>query len=182
MQKGRDEHRLAATAGVRIERNDRHCVVYRGTRAALIAAGLARPGHFPEGQRRFSWHFPKSGVNWGVRRKHGEMYCLTKLKDPQGVVEAELAAFYGCAEGAARSDTRFQRILQQIVSDTQAAPSPASVGRDAAQRPLTALPVRAASQPGRMRSVGEANAANLETLAFATLLVGLTVYLWTRQG
>jgi len=182
MHKGRDEHRFAATAGVRVERNDRHCVVYRGTRAALIAAGLARPEHFPEGQRRFSWHFPKSGVNWGVRRKSGETYCLTKLKDPQGTVDAELAVFYRCAEGAARRDPRFQLFLQKVASDTAAADSPpAREVRNTAHR--APVPARAASRPAaKARSGAQANASNLETLAFATLLLGLTVYLWTRQG
>lgn len=184
MHKGRDEHRLAATAGVRVERNDRHCVVYRGTRAALIAAGLARPGHFPEAQRRFSWHFPKSGVNWGVRRKSGEVYCLTKLKDPQGIVDAELTAFYRCAEGAARRDTRFQLFLQQTACAAKAADSlPAREVGDAAHRALTPALPRPAGRPARAaRSGAPANASSLETLAFATLLVGLTVYLWTRQG
>ncbi|HEX6003333.1 MAG TPA: hypothetical protein VFZ14_04995 [Burkholderiales bacterium] len=166
MQKGRDGYRLTV-AGVRIERNDRHCVVYRGTRYALIAAGLASPRNFPEGQRRFLWHFPKNGVNWGVRRKSGEIYCLTKLKDHQGVVDAELAAFYRTAAGAARQDTGFQRFLAQI-----GAPVPA-----AARLPRPSL----AFAPARAAQSAHPPRAGLETVALATLLFGVTVYLLSRQ-
>ena len=55
MHKGRDGRQINTT-GVRIERNDRHCVVYRGTRTALIDAGLAGPEHFPDVNRRLTWH------------------------------------------------------------------------------------------------------------------------------
>ena len=166
MQKGRDGYGLTV-AGVCVERNDRHCVVYRGTRHALIAAGLASPRNFPEGQRRFLWHFPRNGVNWGVRRKSGDVYCLTKLKDHQGVVEAELASFYRTAAGAAREDTGFQRFLSKI-----GAPLPA-VGR--MPRPSLAF------APGAAPST-RMPASGLETVALATLLFGVTVYLLTRPS
>lgn len=172
MQKGRG-YRLATTRGVCVERNDRHCVVYRGARSALIAAGLARPAHFPEGPRRFSWHFPRSGINWGVRRKSADMYCLTKLKDPQGVVEAELAAFYRAAEVEARRDTRFQDFLQRVQGGALGAAT--GVG----QLSSTSAADRRAS---RAHVVARAPATGLETLAVATLLVGLTVFFWTRQS
>jgi hypothetical protein len=166
MQKGRDGYRLTM-GGVRVERNDRHCVVYRGTRHALISAGLASPRNFPEGQRRFLWHFPRNGVNWGVRRKGGDNYCLTKLKDHRGVVEAELSAFYRTAAGAAREDTRFQRFLAQIGAPLPCVAPPA--------RPSLAF------APGSAGQAGRASKSGLETLALATLLFGVTVYLLTRQ-
>lgn len=181
MQKGRDEHRLAATTGVRVERNDRHCVVYRGTRAALIASGLARPAHFPEGQRRFSWHFPRTGINWGVRSKGRDVYCLTKLKDGRGVVEAELAAFYRLAEMQARRDTRFQLFLQQIQGDSEDVHGPSGDARRS--QPAAALtPTRTAPTYRHPSRSADRPTSGLETLAVATLLVGLTMYLWTRQA
>lgn len=179
MQKGRDGYQT--TTGVCIERNDRHCVIYRGTRAALIAAGLARPGHFPEGQRRFSWHFPKSGVNWGVRRKGGDVYCLTKLKDPQGIVEAELTVFYRSAGRAARRDAGFQSFLAQM--QREAVRLGEAVLSSDTQRP--SIPSRAAGVRRTSGNGGGARAPNtsgLESLAVATLLFGLTVYFWTRQA
>ena len=178
MQKGRDGQQISTT-GVFVERNDRHCVVYRGTRTALIAAGLAGPRHFPEGQRRFSWHFPKSGTNWGIRRRSGDVYCLTKLKDRHGTVDAEIAAFYRSAEDEARRDAKFQRFLDQVRRGAEhrapgsAAPVSQSVAAVAAATGHTV--------PGQV-AVRAAPTSSLETLAVATLVFGLTVYLWNRQA
>jgi hypothetical protein len=177
MQKGRDGQQISTT-GVFVERNDRHCVVYRGTRTALIAAGLAGSRHFPEGQRRFSWHFPKSGTNWGIRRRGGDVYCLTKLKDRHGTVDAEIAAFYRSAEDRARRDAKFQRFLDQVRAGAEhRAPRPVA--------PLTqsvaAVAAAGHAEPSRV-AARAAPTSSLETLAVATLVFGLTVYLWTRQA
>jgi hypothetical protein len=171
MYKGRDGRQINAI-GVRIERNDRHCVVYRGTRAALIEAGLASTAHFPDASKRFTWHFPKSGTNWGIRRRTGGVYSLTKLKDKQGLVDAELKAFSRAALTAARADSGFRRFMDRVQSATPlASPNEPS---------LTLSPW----PEGRGRAGGAlaASPGGLETIAVATLLFGLTIYLWSRQG
>lgn len=169
MHKGRDGRQINTT-GVRIERNDRHCVVYRGTRAALIDAGLAGPEHFPDVNRRLTWHFPKAGANWGIRRRAGGIYSLTKLKDRRGLVEAELEAFRKAAVAEARRDPAFQRFLAGVGR----VPEPGA--RDGLRRYATATAIAGSrgSHTGRTGS--------LETIAVATLLVGVTLYLWSRQG
>lgn len=177
MQKGRDGQQVS-TSGIHIERNDRHCVVYRGTRAALVAAGLAGPDHFPEGRRRFSWHFPKSGTNWGISRRSGGVYCLTKLKDRDGAVDAEIAAFYRSARKEASRDSNFQRFLAQVQGGARR--PLAGTGSPAALHCGVAAPNGHAARerpPNRTSATG-----SLETLAVATLLFGLTVYLWNRQA
>lgn len=103
-----------AKAAVCMERNDRHFVVYRGTREALVAAGLAKPEHFPRGKRHLSWRYPRFGENWGIRRKNGNVYCLTKLKDRHGMVDAEVGAFRLAAAAEAQRDTAFQRFTSGV--------------------------------------------------------------------
>lgn len=181
MHKGRDGRQIN-WAGVCVERDDRHCVVYRGTRAALIEAGLAGQEHFPEGQRRLTWHFPKSGANWSIRRKAGEIYSLTKLKDRRGVVDAELDAFNRAAVAEARRDPAFQRFMegmrhsrvraeQSAASDTRGQTSALPDAKRSPARHASAASARAATPP-----------AGLEAFAVATFLVGFTIYLWTRQA
>jgi hypothetical protein len=172
MYKGRDGRQINAI-GVRIERNDRHCVVYRGTRAALIEAGLASTAHFPDASKRFTWHFPKSGTNWGIRRRTGGVYSLTKLKDKQGLVDAELKAFSRAALTAARADSGFRRFMDRVQS---AEPMPSH--NEPASLTFTPWP------EGRARAAGgvlTASPGGLETIAVATLVFGLTIYLWSRQ-
>ncbi|MGQ0751497.1 MAG: hypothetical protein ACT4PS_13250 [Betaproteobacteria bacterium] len=169
MHKGRDGRQINTT-GVRIERNDRHCVVYRGTRTALIEAGLAGPEHFPDVNRRLTWHFPKAGANWGIRRRAGGVYSLTKLKDRCGLVDAELEAFQKAAVAEARRDPAFQRFLAGVgrASETGA--------RDMRLRPATAA---FAAMPALRPA---ARTSGLEAIAVATLLVGVTLYFWSRQA
>lgn len=173
MHKGRDGRQINTT-GVRIERNDGHCVVYRGTRTALIEAGLAGPEHFPDATRRLIWHFPKTGANWGVRRRAGGIYSLTKLKDRRGLVDAELEAFQRVAVAEARRDPAFQRFLAGVRSSTE--PRGASAGDTHTQ------PATAAAFAGTPGSRPAARASSLDTIAVATLLFGVTLYLWSRQG
>ncbi|MGQ0524520.1 MAG: hypothetical protein ACT4P8_12770 [Betaproteobacteria bacterium] len=168
MHKGRDGRQINTT-GVCIERNDRYCVVYRGTRAALIEAGLAGPGHFPDAHRRLTWHFPKAGTNWSIRRKTGGVYALTKLKDSRGIVAAELDAFRTARVAEARRDSGFQRFLDAL--------APASGAPHA--RTQEAATERHARR-GAMRGTEQLN--GLETVAVATLLLGFTIYFWTRQA
>lgn len=180
MHKGRDGRQITS-AGVYVERNDKRCVVYRGTRAALIEAGLTGPEHFPEGHRRLTWHFPKSGANWSIRRKAGEIYSLTKLKDRRGVVDAELDAFNRAAVAEARRDPAFQRFMEGMRhSRERAGQSAASDMRG--QR--SALP--GADGPTARHASGAspraATPGGLEAIAVATFLVGFTIYLWTRQA
>lgn len=174
MHKGRDGRQITS-AGVYVERNDRHCVVYRGTRAALIEAGLAGPEHFPEGHRRLTWHFPKSGANWSIRRKAGEIYSLTKLKDRRGVVDAELNAFNRAAAAEARRDPAFQRFMEGMRHSRERAgqSTPSNVALPGADWP--------AARPARGASQRAATPGGLEAIAVATFLVGFTIYLWTRQ-
>ena len=171
MHKGRDGRQINTT-GVRIERNDRHCVVYRGTRAALIDAGLAGPEHFPDVNRRLTWHFPKAGANWGIRRRAGGLYSLTKLKDRRGLVDAELEAFQKAAVTEARRDPAFQRFLAGVGR----APEPGANARNMLMQPATAVAIAGG------RASHTARTSGLETIAVATLLVGVTLYLWSRQG
>jgi hypothetical protein len=173
MHKGRDGRQINTT-GVCIERNDRYCVVYRGTRAALIEAGLAGPGHFPDAHRRLTWHFPKAGANWSIRRKTGGVYALTKLKDPRGIVAAELDAFRTARVAEARRDSGFQRFL-----DGLALAGIAPHARAKAWGPIEEATERRASH-GATRAAEQLN--GLETIAVATLLLGFTIYFWTRQA
>jgi hypothetical protein len=166
MHKGRDGRQINTT-GVRIERNDRHCVVYRGTRTALIEAGLAGPEHFPEVTRRLTWHFPSSGANWGIRRRAGGIYSLTKLKDRRGLVDAELETFQRAAVAQARRDPAFQRFL----AGARGTQAPVALVRE--------------TQPHRAMAAAPAlgsRANGLDAIAVATLLFGVTLYLWSRQG
>ena len=168
MHKGRDGRQINTT-GVRIERNDGHCVVYRGTRTALIAAGLAGPEHFPDVTRRLTWHFPRTGANWGIRRRAGGIYSLTKLKDRRGLVDAELVAFQRVAVAQARQDPAFQRFLAGVR------------GAEALGAPVhEAQPLRARAAVPALRPT--ARASGLDAIAVATLLFGVTLYLWSRQG
>jgi hypothetical protein len=169
MHKGRDG-RQSNSVGVRIERNDRHCVVYRGTRTALIDAGLAGPEHFPDVNRRLTWHFPKTGENWGIRRRAGGIYSLTKLKDRRGLVDAELAAFQRAAVAEARRDPAFQRFLAGV----HRAPEPGTDARDIRVCAAAAIAAPVSRRPARTNG--------LEAIAVATLLVGVTIFLWSRQG
>lgn len=148
MQKGRHGSEIT-TAAVCIESNDRYRVIYRGTREALIAAGLAKPENFPEGTGRLSWHYPRFGQNWGIRRRNGDVYCLTKLKDRRGMVDAEVQAFRLAAAARARRDVSFQRFMERT--------------RTGGER-----------EPGQTGSV--------ERLAVAALLVGITIFFWTRRA
>ena len=182
MQKGRHGREIT-TAGVYIERNDRHCVIYRGTREALIAAGLAKPGNFPEGNKRLSWHYPKSGENWAMRRKNGDVYCFTKLKDGRGLVDAEVAAFKRAATAEARHDASFQRFMERTRH-----------GLERADRGIQAPAARSARNPSfndftrgrqndsRAAERRPAQAGSFERLAVTTLLVGITIYFWMRQA
>jgi hypothetical protein len=177
MQKGRHGREIT-TGGVYIERNDRHCVIYRGTREALIAAGLAKSTNFPDGKKRLSWWYPKSGENWGIRRKNGELYWLTKLKDARGTIDAEIEAFKQAAAAQARGDSQFQQFMARMRCGTERA--------KAADDRLTGGTScsdmsREAKKPRLPARVPEQNSA-LERVAVATLLLGLTVYFWTRQG
>jgi hypothetical protein len=182
MHKGRHGREIT-TAGVYIERNDRHCVIYRGTREALIAAGLASPANFPEGNRRLSWHYPKSGENWAMRRKAGDVYCFTKLKDGRGLIDAEVTAFKLAATAEARRDAGFQRFMERMRH-----------GLEQVDRGPRALDARSTSKPsfrdftrGRQNDSPvvarrPAQAGNFERLAVTTLLVGITIYFWMRQA
>jgi hypothetical protein len=174
MQKGRHGREIT-TAGVYIERNDRHCVIYRGTREALVAAGLAKSANFPDGNKRLSWRYPKSGENWGIRRKSGDIYRLTKLKDGRGNIDAEIEAFKRAAAAQARGDSKFQHFMARMRSGTERAK--AADDRFKGGASFSDIP-RAAS--GLSARVPEQN-GGLEGLAVATLLVGLTLYFWMRQ-
>lgn len=172
MYKGRDGRQINAI-GVRIERNDRHCVVYRGTRAALIEAGLASTAHFPDASKRFTWHFPKSGTNWGIRRRTGGVYSLTKLKDKQGLVDAELKAFSRAALAAARADTGFRQFMDRVQRAELMPPN-----NEPASLTFTPWPEKRTRAAG---GVAINSPGGLETIAVATLVFGLTIYLWSRQ-
>lgn len=173
MQKGRHGREIT-TAAVCIERNDRHRVVYRGTREALIAAGLAKPENFPEGNGRLSWHYPRFGQNWGLRRKKGDVYCLTKLKDRHGVVDAEVETFKLVAAARAQRDAGFQRFMERM--------------RAGVERTATKVPARVAQNPFRAvshdpkRDLEPGLTVGLERLAAAALLVGITIFFWTRRA
>jgi len=177
MQKGR-QGREITTGGVYIERNDRHCVIYRGTRQALIAAGLAKSANFPDGNKRLSWRYPKSGENWGIRRKNGDLYWLTKLKDARGIIDAEIEAFKQAAAAQARGDSQFQHFMARMRCGTEHAK--AADDRLTGGGSFSGMS-RDAKKNGLAARVPEQNSA-LERVAVATLLLGLTVYFWTRQA
>jgi hypothetical protein len=184
MQKGRLGREITTT-GVYIERNDRHCVIYRGTREALIAAGLVKSANFPGGNKRLSWRYPKSGENWGIRRKNGDLYCLTKLKDARGIIDAEIEAFKLAAAAQARGDPRFQHFMERMRRGTERADGSAKATDDRLAGRFFGNISRGAKnhagQRGLAGRVPEQN-SNLERLAVATLLVGITLYFWTRQA
>jgi hypothetical protein len=171
MQKGRHGREIT-TGGVYIERNDRHCVIYRGTREALIAARLAKSANFPDRNKRLSWRYPKSGENWGLRRKNGDLYWLTKLKDARGTIDAEIEAFKQAAAAQARGDSQFQHFMARMRCGTERA--------KAADDQLTGGASLSNAKMNGAR-VPEQN-SGLERVAIATLLLGLTVYFWTRQA
>lgn len=170
-------------AGVCIERDEQYFVVYRGSREALIAAGLAKPKHFPPGKKRLSWHYPAVGENWSIRHRYGNVYCLTKLKDRRGIVDNEVGAFKLAAAARARGDTAFQRFLLRLrsgltrregargapISGTRFVP-----GWDARRGAASAAPHSRISQ-------GRGQADSLGWLAIGTLLAGVTLYLWSRK-
>lgn len=174
MQKGEHGRDITATA-VCIERNDRHRVVYRGTRHALIAAGLVKPENFPEGNGRNSWHYPRVGQNWGLRRKNGDVYCLTKLKDRRGIVDAEVEAFKRVAAARARRDAGFQRFMHRM----RAGAERTSVS------PVTQIPAQdrdIAFGPHRIAESAPGHIGGFERLAAAALVVGITIFFWTRRA
>jgi hypothetical protein len=182
MQKGRHRREITTT-GVYIERNDRHCVIYRGTREGLIAAGLAKPGNFPEGNKRLSWHYPESGENWAMRRKNGDVYCFTKLKDGRGLVDAEVAAFKLAAAAEARRDASFQRFMERMRHGLERADSgiPLPAARST-QNPSFPDFSHGRQNDSRAAERRPAQAGNFERLAVTTLLVGITIYFWMRQA
>jgi hypothetical protein len=182
MQKGRHGREIT-TMGVYIERNDRHCVIYRGTREALIAAGLVKSANFPGGNKRLSWRYPKSGENWGIRRKNGDLYWLTKLKDARGVIDAEIEAFKLAAATQARGDPQFQHFLERMRRGTERAHGGAKAADDrlAGGASFSAIS-RDAKKTGLAARMPEQQNSALERVAVATLLLGLTVYFWTRQA
>jgi hypothetical protein len=182
MQKGEHGRDITAAA-VCIERNDRHRVVYRGTRQALIAAGLVRAENFPERNGRISWHYPKAGQNWSLRRKNGDVYCLTKLKDRRGIVDAEAEAFKRVAAARARRDAGFQRFMHRMRGGAERTASKLSVS------PVTQNPASNSAQdrdialgPHRIAERAPGHIGGFERLAAAALVVGITIFFWTRRA
>lgn len=169
------------TTGVCIERDDRYYVVYRGTREALIAAGLAKPEHFPGEKKHLSWHYPAAGENWSIRRREGKLYCLTKLKDKRGIVDQELAAFKLAAAARARGDSAFQGFLQRVRDGISRRES-ARVARSGKVRATPCGEARIAAPYARSPQPAGRHADALGRLALGTLLAGITLYLWLRKS
>lgn len=177
-----------ATAGVCIERDEPYFVVYRGTREALLAAGLTKPENFPEGKKRLSWHYPRTGENWGIRRKKGNVYCLTKLKDRRGIVDAEVAAFKLAAAAEAKRDAGFQRFLGRMRFGIKRADSgpkaPDAATTQSRHRAIPDFPHGHGNGSARQQQISylaSGHADSLGRLAVATLLAGITLYFWMRK-
>jgi hypothetical protein len=107
-----------------------------------------------------------------LRRKKGDVYCLTKLKDRRGLVDVEVETFKLVAAARARRDAGFQRFMERMR---------ASVERTAIKAPPARVPLSDVSHD-RKRDLEPGLTVGLERLAAAALLVGITIFFWTRRA
>ena len=130
-------------------------------------------------------HSPRlfaAAVRAEERRRDAEELLVAALLDAgradsaatwaSGLVEAELEAFQKAAVAEARRDPAFQRFLAGVGRALE----PGADARNMLMRPATAVAIA-----GR-RATHSTRTSGLETIAVATLLVGVTLYLWSRQG